>query len=794
MPIPRDWRSHSTFRALTTHLFAVCLMAPGLLMLPACGDGHSPPPAPDGGTGKIYDEEGCQILTLERPRLWATPGFFATTGLRYPVVTPLDGARADFLYLELFGPDVVGGLPPLTTGSIDLSAAPNNDLATCQHCMWLKVDEQPDTDPKVIYYQSKGTLTLSQVTEPLDIFAGNTSRIVFRRAKLKDDQGHIEFEPGGDCVSITPLSFNTTPTPGKACQSAEDCGNTGSEICDPTQNICTRAQCDGEEVFCPEGQTCVAQVGILGVDAFIGACYAHCDPTVASGECGPVERCVQFGVNPQGGICKRIGDGAVGAACRLEDNSTSCAETAVCSAASLTCTHSCPFFDAVSGCPDYSRCSLFGVCEPPSAGSAAEIGTPCGPEANPATGCGRDGEAFRGICFNDRYPNEPLLCQKACFIDLENNSRGCGDGEFCALRFESGLGVCLPIPVCGDGQRGEINEVCDDGNTNDGDGCSGDCQTVGYQYLCANAITPIPIATNGDTPVAVPGNTATAGVDGFFASCQAGVAKAQLFKVTPPGPGQLHLHLATVSNHILSVLRDCANAGSETACQDGEFDVSHDKDLVIQVRNANPAPLTVVVSADTFLEEGPFTLSADFVPEQCGDGVVVGNEVCDDGNTAGGDVCSADCRQIDYDSYCASAPLLSTSESNLGDTTGEPNYFDGSCSFGGGPDRLYRYIAPHSGGTLHLRLLPENAALLNLVVYDRCGTPGAILREFMVTTREDDGTDVTRAICLAGYSPAEVDLPLAADQQISILVEGSSPHYNGSYSLDAMFTPSTPAQ
>ena len=50
---------------------------------------------------------------------------------------------------------------------------------------------------------------------------------------------------------------------------------------------------------------------------------------------------------------------------------------------------SCAFFDADPGCSGESLCTLFGVCEPPTAGIDIGLGTPCSETDELATGCAR---------------------------------------------------------------------------------------------------------------------------------------------------------------------------------------------------------------------------------------------------------------------------------------------------------------------------------------------------------------------------------------------------------------------
>src|SRR5687767_10555070 len=155
----------------------------------------------DSGTdaGSDIDEEGCRILTLGE-RDFQFNLFSQLTGLRYPIEPNLEGAAADHLLIELYD-STTGGLPPLAIGTFELDAPPNDDLATCQHCFWLRVDETESGTVAAVYYQSEGAVTLDRVSDPLEpSFAGSTGRVVLRRATVTDD-GHSTFVAGGDCVS-----------------------------------------------------------------------------------------------------------------------------------------------------------------------------------------------------------------------------------------------------------------------------------------------------------------------------------------------------------------------------------------------------------------------------------------------------------------------------------------------------------------------------------------------------------------------------------------------------------------
>jgi len=62
------------------------------------------------------------------------------------------------------------------------------------------------------------------------------------------------------------------------------------------------------------------------------------------------------------------------------------------------------------------------------------------------------------------------LTNKACFWTVEYNRWVCIE--------ENTSITCSPAPLCGDGIVNQANETCDDGNTNNNDGCSNQCQTI----------------------------------------------------------------------------------------------------------------------------------------------------------------------------------------------------------------------------------------------------------------------------------------------------------------------------
>lgn len=256
--------------------------------------------------------------------------------------------------------------------------------------------------------------------------------------------------------------------------------------------------------------------------------------------------------------------------------------------------------------------------------------------------------------------------------------------------------------------------------------------------------------------------------DGFQATCQLGIARAELYRFDPPSRGRLRLTLNSQTQQTVSVRTDCADAGTEVACDVTSSSIS--TDVIDQVTTTDS--LTVMVSAFNVLEEGPYTIAAEFLPESCGDGTVEGLEVCDDGNTNSNDGCSSDCSAVEYGFYCGQAATLSSLAT--GNNTNAPMVYTASCAnnvFGSGPDRLFTYTAP-STGTLRLELQQANADLV-LAVFDSCGAPSAM----------------TELGCSSVYGVEKVELQVTSGQVLTVLVEGFNKTDVGPFSLSATMVP-----
>ncbi len=172
-----------------------------------------------------------------------------------------------------------------------------------------------------------------------------------------------------------------------------------------------------------------------------------------------------------------------------------------------------------------------------------------------------------------------------------------------------------PPPDCADFDRG-VDEACDDGNREDGDGCSSNCLVVETGYTCNEPGRPCElVALCGDSRRVLSegcddGN-AVAG-DGCASNCQPEAG------YDCPSPGQ---------PCVSSVICGDGFVASAEQCDDG---------------NLSPDD---GCSATCALEAGWLcaTQGAKCTPV-CGDGLILGAEICDDGDAAGGNGCGATCR------------------------------------------------------------------------------------------------------------------------------------------------------
>lgn len=713
-----------------------------------------------GGAGGQGGEGGCPELDVSLTQIYRYTD--AAFSVQANVSPGAQGAYRTLAVIELYDDWSSPGLPPLEPGSFDLATAPNDAYATCQHCVTVITPDSSEI-PTRTFFQTGGSIELTKY-DPFDphIAAGKLTDVKLAEVTQKED-GTWEALPGGGCFEIPSWSFDTTPVDGIPCEKAEDCANTALQVCSPKTSTCAPYECLFTfDILCPEGETCIAQVPS---EISIGACYQACTP-LASGECPAGNECIPIDPVQKYGICRPVGDGAPGEACTEPDISTGCEAGNVCAGVPAACERVCPYLTPDPGCPEGRLCSLSNVCLPLASGDTAAIDEVCQPSWVPYRSCAADGEAFRGLCMS-LYPEETVEhCERMC--RMVGGDGDCPSGEYCAGIFSNAdVGICWKVPVCGDGELDPLNEICDDGNTASGDGCTGDCDAAEFDVLC-NLAEPLDL----DVDIA---STTEGGPTGYGGSCELYiVVPSKTFAFDVPGPGRLTLGLTSDDNLDLLVLGDCADPnGSELACRS-----TPDSPEVLDVdfAAAPSGPVMVVVRGAAIPAVGPFTLHAAFTPAICGDGIVVGPEVCDDGNAIDGDgFCSGDCLAPDWPEICAGLPTLSTASPNTGDTASAPdlNDTDGYCTWGTGGEVTFRYVAPGDGTlTLHIDETAHNFAVY---VLDGCGA----------------ATEATLLSCAnAGFPPGsseDLAVPLVAGQEVTVVVDTVDPDDGGPFSLGATF-------
>ncbi len=722
------------------------------------GSGGSGAAGGQGGGGQGGGDGGCPVLDVSLTQIYRfTDAYFS---VQANVSPGAPDAYQTLAVIELYNEWSPEGVPSLEPGTFDLAAAPNSAYSTCQHCVTVITPDASEI-PKRTFFQTGGSIELTKL-DPIDssIAAGKVTDVTLSEVAQKED-GTWEPVEGGGCFLIPEWSFDTTPVDGIPCEKAEDCGNTRQQVCSPATGTCAPYECLFTfDLLCPEGQLCVAQVPS---ESSIGACYPTCTP-YASGACAEGDECVAIDPVQNLGVCRPVGDGALGEACSEPDLSTGCESGSLCAGVPAECQQTCAFLTPDPDCPEGRVCGLSNVCLPPESGDPAAIGEPCQPTWVPYRGCGADDDAFRGLCLA-LYPEDVV---ESCFRVCRTDGGECPDGEYCAGIFSNmDVGLCWKVPVCGDGELDPLNEVCDDGNAVSGDGCSADCDAAEFDVLCEAAE---PLALDVDIE-----STTEGAPTGYGGSCEIYiVVPSKTFTYDVPGPGRLSLTLTSDVNLDLLALGDCADPnGSELACQSGD---GSSEVLDLDFAETPAGPVMIVVRGKTIPDVGAFTLHATFTPAVCGDGVAVGPEVCDDGNTVQGDgFCSADCLSPDWPAVCESAPTLSTSAPNTGDTAGAPNLnnTDGYCTFATGGEVTYRYEAPKDG-TLVLHL-DETSANYAVYVLDGCGA----------------ATEDSLLACgNAGWPPQSsehLEVPLVAGQAITVVVDTAVPSAGGPFSLEATF-------
>jgi cysteine-rich repeat protein len=722
------------------------------------------PTSGGGGEGAGY-EGPCTELTLGDTSI-----FFQSIGraaVEAPVSPAVEGLAKTRLTMELYDYDFDLGVPwPLEPGTFEFATPPDDNYGTCQHCVLLVAYDLSGA-PKRAFYPQNGTFVLEEIGLDFPSYVVGSASDMELVEVIQNEDFTWEELPGGDCYYVESWAFDTYPVDGGECSSVEQCPNEASQICEPDTGTCGEWQCDlFGDVPCGEGEVCLSQIFEPSEEPYgpaIGACYDVCDPAEPT-SCGADAYCRPLGLTQSFGACYATGTGQVGDACTPRDISTECVAGAVCTGTPGECARVCDFLRPESGCDPERYCAFSNLCEPAQIGDAAAVGETCSPSSPETVECGVEGDAFRGLCIR-WFPDAPdMSCERLCRMEDPD----CPGEETCLGVFaDPGFGVCHVPAVCGDGELDLIGgEICDDGNTQSGDGCSADCLTPELGPLCdVSGALPEGTEVAGDT---------SEGPSGYPSQCDPFIGtRVSTYSYVAPGPGQVRLTLDSAEDLRLSVYAECDDPATELGCQsEGDYD-----ELIVDLDAAPAGPLLVIVRGASPIHEGAFTIHAEFTAAVCGDGLAVGPEECDDGNTTSGDGCSGDCLTVEWANVCAALPALSTSAVNTGTTAGAASLFEtGSlCAVGpGGRERAYSFVAP-SDGTLELTLTQPQSDFA-LFIQDGCGPSGFDVWLGCGSSTLTGGEETASTI-------------LSAGQDVTVIVDGSTDAEVGPYELTATFTP-----
>ncbi len=338
-----------------------------------------------------------------------------------------------------------------------------------------------------------------------------------------------------------------------------------------------------------------------------------------------------------------------------------------------------------------------------------------------------------------------------------------------------------PIAKCGNAKV-EPGEQCDDGNTNDHDGCSASCalESAFEGDTCPGKALNL-VAESGLARAAVTASTGAA-FSHYGSGCGGGSGKDVVYTFTPTSSGKATVKLTADFAAIVSARSSCELATSESKC--GDIAAPTGGNTTIEIPVFQGAPVFLIVDGYGG-SSGTFTLDVTVSDAVCGNGIAELPEACDDGNTVSGDGCSATCALESGGvlGQCPGQPFVLTGAAGQprkislsGNTSkdGQSTQSPSGCFYWQGPNVVYA-LKSDIDGSANVRLTSGYA-------------------KANVHARSDCGSSAFQLGCtqIEAPGPAVIDFPVVAGQWFYVFVDGhrdGTKDFGGPYSLDVTVTP-----
>lgn len=370
----------------------------------------------------------------------------------------------------------------------------------------------------------------------------------------------------------------------------------------------------------------------------------------------------------------------------------------------------------------------------------------------------------------------PVFAGKPLYLFVDGYGGAKGDFD---------LDLDVQTAVCGNG-KAEYPELCDDGNTQGGDGCSATCTMedgatasacpgMGYR-LKATAAAPGSVSFAGDT-------TSLSSAGGSAVGCSpSGAGPNAVYAITPTISGSIALSLlASYPKALLHVRRECSDSGTQFDCRVSDVALAP---LSTTVPVNAEETVYVYVDGDSS-SKGLYTLDAKLTAAACGNGAVDAGEECDDGNMASGDGCSAACAvERDPESYTCPGKTLRLEGAAPGPRT----------------LKLRGTTAPLAGETLPKSKFSTCGSSAPDVVYQVTSDIDGWLTA-TVSGGQFNGAVSLRAACPgtahlacdksgAGNDPDTLQAPMNKETPYFVIVDGATTGKSGPFELTLKVAPS----